>query len=462
MTGDATATCCRRAAAVLGIFLVILILLWPAILNGFPIVYDDTSAYISFRTLRRFPPFYNVLPLLARMLGTLWAVILAQAVLTTYIVTRSLQLLAQGVSGAGAVVLAGIIGSVSQLPWLVCYLMPDLFGGLGLLALITAVFAWHRVIFAERLILLAIVLFSSLVATANAFVFVPIAAGLLLTRRTAGRLHNLLPSLLAIAVLTVVLPVASNWALGAGPTFAGGSSARMFSKLVDNGLAVPFLEQHCGKENFHACNDLALIRAHVGDEGFLWKGPANAHDNLAWKDADGDYARLNRQIMLDRPLAVVRFMVRDSIILASRVTLTTGNTGEIAPHPSGGVPFFVNQHFPGDDQAFARAKQQTGLLPRVFPEPAYAISAVTGFVLTLCSLWLFWYVRDKLGFSISVWIIIAVAFALVVHGSLSYPVARYNAKVAWLLWVVPALWLSRSELLVRARRLQISRRVMTR
>jgi hypothetical protein len=65
------------------------LLLWPAVLNGYPIVFADTGTYLA-QAIHRFagwdrPVFYSVFMLPLHATVTLWPVVVVQAVLAAWI-----------------------------------------------------------------------------------------------------------------------------------------------------------------------------------------------------------------------------------------------------------------------------------------------------------------------------------------------------------------------------------------
>ena len=107
------------------------LLLWPALWNGYPIVFADTGTYLS-QAIEHYagwdrPVFYSLFMLPLHATISVWPVIVAQALLTAavlWLVTRTLlPAIPASAFIAGIVVLSGC----TWLPWLVCELMPDLF-----------------------------------------------------------------------------------------------------------------------------------------------------------------------------------------------------------------------------------------------------------------------------------------------------------------------------------------------
>ena len=118
------------------------LLLWPAIWNGYPIVFADTGTYLT-QAIHHYlgwdrPPFYSLFMVPWHQGTATWPVVMVQSCLTVWV----LDLTRRGF-GLGPVWLLGLVlflGAGSWLPWMVSELMPDLFTPLLVLLLTLQVF----------------------------------------------------------------------------------------------------------------------------------------------------------------------------------------------------------------------------------------------------------------------------------------------------------------------------------
>ena len=107
------------------------LLLWPALWNGYPIVFADTGTYLS-QAIHLYagwdrPIFYSLFMLPLHATVTVWPVVVAQALLTAGVLWLVCRVLAPGLSGFAFVGGVAALSGCTWLPWLVCELMPDLF-----------------------------------------------------------------------------------------------------------------------------------------------------------------------------------------------------------------------------------------------------------------------------------------------------------------------------------------------
>src|SRR6202012_99225 len=83
-----TAMATERSSAVAPILLAAASLLWPALWNGYPLVFSDTGTYLS-QAIERYagwdrPVFYSLFILPLHMTLTTWPVVAAQALLAAH------------------------------------------------------------------------------------------------------------------------------------------------------------------------------------------------------------------------------------------------------------------------------------------------------------------------------------------------------------------------------------------
>ncbi len=136
-------------------------LLWPAVWNGYPIVFADSGTYLS-QAVHRYlgwdrPPFYSLFMLPLHWTVTTWPVVVAQAVLTSWVLALVWRMLAPARSPRWLIPGAALLAVGTWLPWLVSELMPDVFTPLLVLTFCLLAFAPDRLARWERVALVPLV-----------------------------------------------------------------------------------------------------------------------------------------------------------------------------------------------------------------------------------------------------------------------------------------------------------------
>jgi hypothetical protein len=131
--------------AILAVSAAAVSLLWPALWNGYPIVFADTGTYLS-QAVQHYagwdrPVFYSLFLLPLHLMVTLWPVVAAQALLTAWVLWLVCRTLLPNLSAIGFAAGTAVLSVCTWLPWIVDEVMPDLFTPLlilliGLLALL--------------------------------------------------------------------------------------------------------------------------------------------------------------------------------------------------------------------------------------------------------------------------------------------------------------------------------------
>ena len=178
MGTDRSSVHCVLAAAAL--------LLWPAVWNGYPIVFADTGTYLS-QAIHHYtgwdrPVFYSLFMLPLHGTITVWPVVVVQALLAAWVMWLACRVLVPQVSGAVFVAGVGVLSVCSWLPWIVSELMPDLFT--PLLVLVLCLLGWvpERLVRWERIGLVGMAAF--MIASQQSSL--PLACGLVGVRLVLG------------------------------------------------------------------------------------------------------------------------------------------------------------------------------------------------------------------------------------------------------------------------------------
>ncbi len=246
-----------------------------AIVNGGPIIYPDSLAYLidADRLFHRVAP-YAVRPVFYGLAvwplhwgGQVGLALFAQALVIAHI----LYLVARSV-GAGLrplsflLLIVGLI-LLTPLPWHVAHLLPDVFVAVLILALYLLAFCRDGLSRAETvyLVLLAAAATSfhitAIPVALAAFAFVLLV--FLWDRSTARPFLALLPILLALAG-----SLAFNYAIWQRVTLTPNSPPHLLARLLADGPAKQYLRDRCPGADLELC--AYLDRLPPTEDGFLW------------------------------------------------------------------------------------------------------------------------------------------------------------------------------------------------
>ncbi len=420
-------------AAVPSVLAAAALLLWPALWNGYPIVFADTGTYLS-QALHLYagwdrPVFYSLFMLPLHGTVTTWPIVVVQALATAWVLRLVCRVLLPGLPAMGFVAGVAVLAVCTWLPWMVCELMPDVFTPLLILVLCILGLTPERISGRERAALVLLAAFMIACQQSS----VPLSAALLgvlvLVRRLSimpwpglrcWRLLALPPALAVMALCAVNL--------GAHGRFEVSPFGNVFllARVIYDGPGMLALQRGCPASGWRLCPFLGRFPPLSDD--FIWApdSPLNLAGGAKAVSRDAD-AIIAKAVAYDAR-GVVRAALANTLEQLRR--FDSGDGLEAWPEQ---VTPWIERDFPQAEQAaYATALQQRGLL-RVPPAlvTLHRITALGG--IAACGLLLPLAVRRRaacLGFLTAV--LIALPVSAAITGALSTPHDRYQSRIMWL------------------------------
>lgn len=409
-----------------------LLLLWPAVLNGYPLVFTDTGAFLH-QTLGPLmiwdkPWVYGPMLHALHWRVTLWLPALGQGVMLSWL----LWLVQRAVRGRAAAqahlwLMAGV-AALTAAPWVASLLMPDVFAPATVLALfLLASGTLSRRETAGMLVLATL-------AVASHLSHLPLAAALVALLAVLRRAWLPAVPLGAALALLVVTNLVGHGRLAVSPYGA----SFLLARLQADGPVTRTLRAECPAAGWDLCG--AVARLPMDSDEFLW----SPHSPLN-EAADGTPRWFGPVALAPEAGAILAATFRREPrgVAAAMLANTWRQLGMVrvgdALIPDSldiTVGARLREGFPAAEQArFATALQARGELPAA-AAPLLAPHRwvlVLGGALALLA-WrrsAAWGDRQRLALVLSVLVGLgANAFAT---GALSGPHHRYQARIAWLL-----------------------------
>jgi len=225
-----------------------LMLLGPALWNGFPLLQYDTGGYLArwhegTLEVSRSTVYGLFLNLLAR--PDFWPAVIVQAGLTVWVLWLVLRV--HGFRARVLLVTVAMLSVVTALPWLAGMLLTDIFAGLSVLALYLLVRQAQALMRWERATLFLFVAFSAATHSATLLVLLLLLlAGLpfAVFERPLVPFSGLARGLCALALGAVMLMVA-NYAVAGRFAWTPGGEAITFGRMLQTGIVARYLDDHC-------------------------------------------------------------------------------------------------------------------------------------------------------------------------------------------------------------------------
>ncbi|TDH61836.1 hypothetical protein E2C06_14990 [Dankookia rubra] len=409
------------------------LLVWPAALNHYPLVFSDTGAFLA-QTVQGWPVWDKPLvygPLLHAFHWrvTLWLPLVAQGLVLSWLLWLVQRSLGGATAGRHLLLCAGLAAATAA-PWFAALLLPDWLAPALVLATYLLGFAWDGLGRAER----GGVLLLAMLAAAAHLSHLPIAAALVLLVLAARRARwPALACALPLAGAMALLLATNAWAHGRWALSPHGAVFAL-ARLTADGPAARTIEARCPEAGWQLCRWAGRLPRDSDD--FLWSG-----DGPVWAArTDGaspggpislapEAAAILGETLRREPLGVLRAAAGNAWrqLGMARVGDTLGPENLRAS-----VARQLTLGFPAAEQArFAASPQARGGLaataaPFLVLHPAALLLGAAGVLLAG------WRARGRqLGLVLCV--LVGLGANAMATGALSGPHDRYQARIAWLL-----------------------------
>lgn len=409
-----------------------IVMLVDAFYNGFPIVYSDTSTYLSsgFELETPFdrPITYGIFLRLFSFNGlSLWLVVFFQALALSYLIYQVLKLIVgeKNYLKYGLIIIV-CLSLLTSLSWTVSQLMPDIFTAIGLLSLTLILYGKYR---KGTFIGLHFLYFLSVAMHMSHVLLFGLVIILLFLFRKYFLPKKYHPRRILRTSVLLLLTIATVVTMGS----AISKSKHVFfmGAMVEHGIAQTYLEEHCEKENFKLCSykDSFPERAYQ----FVWDEDSPFYKVGGWK---GTKTEFNEIIYgsFGQP-KYIWIHIRESL-KATVQQLTLFGIGD------GNGSFLeetllykrVKKYYPHEVEQYANSKQNQSQLNHLdFMNTLFAIVLVVSLLLLITLL--IWY-RHFLNLNLK--LISSLFFVLIILnawdcGTFANAIDRLGSKVIWLI-----------------------------
>lgn len=416
----------------------VFLLLWPAMLNGYPLVFSDTGTYLTQAIEHHLgwdrPPFYSfaILPLHWRL--SLWPVVAFQALLVVTVIRTTLRCFAPGSDETWLPATIALLCLCTGLPWFASQVMPDLFTGLLAMALSILVLVPERLSVRAR----------NAVAFAAAGMIVvhqinlPLSVLLLVVlpplRRFGGQVVPLgrggIARLAAVPLAAAVCLVGVNYAGHHRIAVSSGGNVFLLARLVDDGSARDVLARECPRPDWKLCGQIGNL-GHDTDD-FLWSGHGPLA-SLGIREMAVEATPIVHETIRAEPFRVLGDMGLNTL----RQFVDVGSGDGLQAWPAALDPVIAH-HFPAAEYRRYRGALQTR--NQLAVPPALRILNRLffwlGLVGTAAGAAVLFRQRDPAA-GLCVAVLVCLAANAFLTGALSGPHDRYQSRIAWLTLFAP-------------------------
>lgn len=405
-------------------------LLWPALWNGFPLIFYDTGGYII-RVFERELGFgrsaiygaflWPGIPL------KFWPAIVAQAALVAWLVTLTLRAHGFGRRPALAATVVVALCAITGLPWFAAQLMPDVFVLVAVLGIYLLAFQRPALRAWEQLALAGAVAFAIASHMSTLGVALGLLIALALLRPFAARIGLPRPALLAPAaaiMFGLLLAPVSNFLIAGRFAFTPGGANFAFVRIVDDGILARFLAEHCPDETLRIC----AYRDEVPTSGndWLWG------DGPLWSKLGGplefeaEAGRIVLKTLILYPGAHLRSALRgmaDQLFLVRTMDHFKSDTWH--------TTWVIETHAPNALASYLASRQHQDTLDFHWLDAVHVPVAIIAFLALPIIVILGWVGRvPPSAAALALVAFMALLGNAVICGTLSVPADRYQSRLA--------------------------------
>ncbi len=416
----------------------VLVLLAPAIWNGFPIIFPDTGGYLiaamTGTPMLGRSALYGLF-LVAGIPFAFWPCVILQCALVAWLFIVTLRVNRLGGRPWLALGIVALTAVTTSLPWFAGQLMPDILFAAAVLALYLLAFAQERLARWERYALAAAIAITVPSHMAAAALCVAVIAALWLLsfiKRLALPTPRL--SIAAAAVVAgIALSLVSNMALIGKFGFTPGGSSFLFGRLLEDGIIEQYLDDKCPDPSLRICAYQDEIPELADD--WLW-GEGTAFYKLgSWDGYAEEQARIIRDTLWLYPLEHLT-----TAIVATLGQVTSFET-EVSIHDNGPTFQAFADLAPDLVAPLMNARQQSGRLDAAPLNPTLYVPVGALAVVAIAAALLF---RRRLNLTpetaaLCFTLLLALLANAAICGIFSHPVDRYQSRLVLLAPFVVAI-----------------------
>ena len=418
------------------------LLLAPAIWNGYPLLEYDTGGYLARWYEGYLEPSRSTVYGIYLHLGKdslFWLNLGCQALLTLWILHLTLRVLGMAqprrLLGIAVILILG-----TALPWLASMLLTDIFAGLAVLALFILAVHNGKLSTIEKVSLFLYTSFAAATHTATFGVLFGLCCAGWIVKPFLGRrlpIAGLVQGCLTLVAGALML-LAANYALSGRLAWTPGGAGVSFGRMMQDGIVARYLNDHCDKIKLKLCPYRNQLPATADD--FLW-GNDSIFNKLGRFDGMND----EMEFIATEALAAYPLWQTEAAVEATAEQLVQVGTGEGS---SGWIPHtygIIERYLPEQVKAMRAARQQHWSIKFAAINWVHIPVALASMLLlagiALAALW-----RRRIDDLelLAITACIALLGNAFICGVISGPHNRYGARMVWIATFVVLIAAARS------------------
>jgi hypothetical protein len=405
---------------------------WVAVINGYPLIFQDSARYID-GGIRHFIPaeapiFYGIFMIPLHWNGlSLWPVVIIQCLILAYVL-RAVLRVCDVFSERSYLALSALIAVGTGAPWFAAFIMPDFFTAISILSLFVLFHGWAKLQDWERVFFIGLALIALASHVSHILVGLSLATVFILLRMLRRAPIRGAPILVASLPLIALGGVIGMNVLAKGrPMVTQDGNVFLFARAVADGPGYEYMRNHCGDHGWRLCQIYAALPRDADE--ILWESQETVWTAGSPSEVRQEAAEIVPHVFLEYPGEMLAAGIRNGFaqLLTFRAGVDFRSWGGDGSWPAA----IIQQFFPREFSQFARSRQQRGELDAAAINRLYSVVVILSLVGSLLILVMTRF--DKVLAEFLAVIAVALLANAFATGAFSSIHDRYQARIVWLL-----------------------------
>jgi len=429
-------------------------LIWPALYNGYPLLYSDTASYVAsgmrLETPVDRPITYGLFIRITSIGGfTLWTTIASQAALMVRLIElllRRLRPYSKPAPGALALIVL-VLALTTSLPWVVSQVMADIYTPMMVLCMILLVLSNEVARHPYQRVLLYLLFFFTVAAHLSHPVLAVILLSVIFVLRWGLRRWTGIRLAIRSIGIMFGLAIAAYPIMGSATAKSG--NVLFMGSMVEHGVARAFLEEHCANETYKLCawKDRFPERAFQ----FHWDQSGAIGSYSGWPEASEEFGHIIRGTLTE-PKYIALHIKASLAATWKQLGMYEIGDGWGSFKEGSGVYYILERHMRHDMRAMTTSRQYGAEMAWIQGfKPVHIWGLRVALVVLLPLLIMAFRSRNAALITLFTLVLSGTVLSAWGSGTFSGEVDRFGCKMIWLL---PMLLLLATGALVQARKLR--------
>lgn len=417
----------------------------PAFINGFPLIYSDTSTYLASGFMLE-PPMdrpmtYGLFIRLFSLNGlSLWPVVLMQSFILVWLLHQFTELLYGKKHPMKVPVFLAITAAAgfSGAAITSCYLIPDIFASFMVLSAGLILFSPPGK--GKKTIFFVIYFFSTAMHSSHIPFGVSLLSAILLIRLLWGEKISMLR--IRPIIILLVLTLASI--LSMGSSLSKSKHVFLMGAFIEQGIIKPYLDEHCETENYKLCTYIDSLPDYAWE--FIWEDSSPLYKMGGWKATKEEYTTIIRRTFLSPKYFLLHLKASIKASATQLIRFEGLDYLGVAPNASV-LQSRVEGYVPADIHRFNSSRQNLGTLGSFkWLNHIQLILVVLSLITTILLFILKPCIRiNKVLMLMLIFLLLGILVNAWVCGTFANPINRLGNRMIWLLPVSTVLMIFSSK-----------------